>query len=301
MSPPNDGVLVVDKPIGPTSHDVVSVGRRALATAKVGHTGTLDPMASGVLVLVVGRATRLARYLSGDVKVYEAQVTFGRSTDTYDALGTTTLDTGRRPEREALAAALPAFTGAIVQTPPAYSAKKIAGEAAYKRARRDAPVLPASVPVTVHALDLMAYDHGVATFSLRVSAGFYVRSLAHDLGARFGTGAHLSALRRTRAGAFGLDEALAWEALARGGAAVQAAVIPIDRLLPEIPGIVLPAADAARVRHGQTVQARLPPGIPGSSLRLLDEGGRLIGMAEASPRPLDSPMPAVLQPVVIVG
>ncbi|HUU34762.1 MAG TPA: tRNA pseudouridine(55) synthase TruB [Vicinamibacterales bacterium] len=301
MSAPIDGVLVVDKPAGPTSHDVVSVGRRALGTPKVGHTGTLDPMASGVLVLVVGRATRLARYMSGDEKVYEAQVTFGRSTDTYDALGATTLDTGRQPERDALAAALAAYTGPIVQTPPAFSAKKIAGEAAYKRARRDAPVLPDPVAVTVHALGLTAYDRGIATLTLRVSAGFYVRSLAHDLGTKFGTGAHLSALRRTRAGAFGLDQAVPWETLAGGGAVVQAAVLPIDRLLPEIPGVVLAMPDATRVRHGQTVLALLPPGTQGSPLRLLDQGGRLIGIAKASPHPAAGPSPWLLQPVVIVG
>ncbi len=301
MSASSDGVLVIDKPAGPTSHDVVAVGRRALGTPKVGHTGTLDPMATGVLVLVVGRATRLARYMTGDVKVYEAQVTFGRSTDTYDALGATTADSGRYPERDALDAALTAFTGAIVQTPPAYSAKKIGGEAAYKLARRDEAVLPAPVTVTVHALALTDYAAGVATLTVRVSSGFYVRSLAHDLGARLGTGAHLSALRRTQAGAFGLNDALTWEALVAGGAAARAAVLPIDRLLPDVPSVTLTPADAARVRHGQTVQAGLPPGTAGPAIRLLGEDGRLIGMAEASPQPASSVAPSILQPVVILG
>ncbi len=301
MSAPVDGVLVVDKPTGPTSHDVVSVARRALGTPKVGHTGTLDPMATGVLVLVVGRATRLARYMAGDVKVYEARITFGRATDTYDALGAATLDTGRHPEPDTLAAALAAFSGPIVQTPPAYSAKKIGGEAAYKLARRDTPVLPAPVAVTVHALELIGYEQGVATLSVQVSAGFYVRSLAHDLGVHLGTGAHLSALRRTRAGAFGLGEALGWEALAGGGGAARAAVLPIDRLLPDVPSVVLPPEDAARVRHGRTVQALLPAGAGGRSVRLLDEGGHLIGMADASPGGPGSGGPALLQPILIVG
>jgi tRNA pseudouridine55 synthase len=301
VTPQVDGVLVVDKPTGPTSHDVVSVGRRSLGTSKVGHTGTLDPMATGVLVLVIGRATRLARYMSGDVKVYEAQVTFGRATDTYDALGTTTHETGQRPGRDALAAALAAFTGPIVQTPPAYSAKKIAGQAAYKLARRDEAVLPAPVTVTVHALELIAYDDGVATLSVQVSSGFYVRSLAHDLGTQLATGAHLSALRRTRSGAFHLGEALSWESLVGGGPAARAAVLPIDRLLPDIPAVTLAPAEVARVKHGQTVQAVLAPGLTGPTLRLLDEGGRLVGMAEASPQPATSVAPSVLRPVVILG
>lgn len=301
MTTPVDGVLVVDKPMGPTSHDVVSVGRRSLGTSKVGHTGTLDPMATGVLVLVVGRATRLARYMSSDVKVYAAQVTFGRATDTYDALGATTHDTGQHPGRDALVAALAAFIGPLVQTPPAYSAKKIAGEAAYKLARRDEAVLPAPVTVTVHALELRAYDNGVATLELRVSSGFYVRSLAHDLGAQLGTGAHLSALRRTGAGAFHLDQALSWEALVGGGPAVRTAVQSIDRLLPDIPAATLTPGEVARVKHGQTVQVVLPPGTTGPTLRLLDEGGRLVGIAEASPQPARSVAPSVLQPVVILG
>ena len=258
-------------------------------------------MATGVLVLVVGRATRLARFMSGDMKAYEAQVTFGRATDTYDALGATTQETGRHPGRDALAAALAAFSGPIVQTPPAYSAKKIGGEAAYKLARRDEVVLPAPVTVTVHGLELNAYDQGVATFSVRVSSGFYVRSLAHDLGTQLGTGAHLSALRRTRAGAFGLGEALSWGSLVSGGAVARAAVLSIDRLLPEIPAVTLAPADVARVKHGQTVQAVLQPGVTGPTLRLVDEGGRLVGMAEASPQPASSVAPSVLQPVVILG
>ncbi len=204
------------------------------------------------------------------------------------------------PGARTLAAALAAFTGAIVQTPPAYSAKKIGGEAAYKLARRDTPVLPAAVTVTVHTLDLTGYDHGVATLTLGVSSGFYVRSLAHDLGAQLGTGAHLSALRRTRAGAFGLEEALGWEALAGGGGTARAAVLPLDRLLPDVPGVVLTPEEASRARHGQTVQALVPGGASGRSLRLLDEAGHLIGMADASPERGDGG-PALLRPVVILG
>ena len=301
MSLAADGVLVVDKPSGPTSHDVVAVARRALGTAKVGHTGTLDPMATGVLVLVVGRATRLARYMAGDEKTYDAQVTFGRATNTYDALGAATLETGRHPDEAALVAALTGFTGRFPQTPPAYSAKKVGGEAAYKRARRDAPVRLEPVPVVVHALTLGHYADGVATLTVRASAGFYVRSLAHDLGALLGTGAHLSALRRTQAGAFALADALSWEVLARGGDAARAGMLPIDRLLPDLPGVVLSSDDVARARHGQTVQSPLPAEALAGPVRLVDELARLIGIAEVSPPTSARPALVTLQPVVILG
>ena len=300
MSARVDGVLVVDKPGGPTSHDVVSVARRALGTPKIGHTGTLDPMATGVLALVVGRATRLARYMAGDVKTYAAEVTFGRATDTYDAEGETTGETGRHPDPEALMTALAHFSGPLQQTPPAYSAKKIGGTAAYRLARGDTPVLPDPVAVVVHALVLSTYHGGVATLTLRVSPGFYVRSLAHDLGEALGTGAHLSALRRTQAGAFSLADAISWETLVRGGEPARVALLPIDKLLPDLPALVLSAADAARVRHGQTVQAAPLVAAPGTTVRLLDEAARLIGMAEAGPQP-DDGSPQLLQPVVILG
>ena len=299
MTAPVDGVLVVDKPRGPTSHDVVSVARRALGTSRVGHTGTLDPMATGVLALVVGRATRLARYMAGDVKTYEAEVTFGSATDTYDAQGTATLTTGRHPEREALVMALEGFSGSIQQTPPAYSAKKINGEAAYRLARRETPVLPAPVKVVVHSLTLDGYQHGMATLVVRVSAGFYVRSLAHDLGTQLGTGAHLSALRRIQAGAFGLSDATAWDTLKRGGDGARAGLRGIDQLLPDLPAVVLTSEDAVRVRHGQSVQVVLPPGGATAPLRLLDQDARLIGIAEAvAPAGAGA---TVVRPVVILG
>ncbi len=299
MTAPVDGVLVVDKPRGPTSHDVVSVARLALGTSKVGHTGTLDPMATGVLALVVGRATRLARYMAGDVKTYEAEVTFGSATDTYDAQGTVTLTTGRHPGREALVMALEGFSGSMQQTPPAYSAKKINGEAAYRLARRETPVLPAPVHVVIHALTLDGYQHGMATLVMRVSAGFYVRSLAHDLGTQLGTGAHLSALRRIQAGAFGLNGATAWDTLKRGGDGAREGLLGIDQLLPDLPAVVLSSEDAVRVRHGQTVQVVLPPGGATVPLRLFDQDARLIGIAEAM-----APAGAgatVVRPVVILG
>jgi tRNA pseudouridine55 synthase len=301
VSAPPDGVLVVDKSQGPTSHDVVAVARRALGTSRVGHTGTLDPMATGVLVLVAGRATRLARFMTHDIKSYVAQVTFGRSTTTYDAEGETTAETGRVPDRAALAALVATKDGPQLQMPPAYSAKKVGGEVAHKAARRDAPLVLAPVPVTVHALTLDACDGAVATLSMTVSAGFYVRALAHELGEALGTGAHLSALRRTRAGAFGLDDAVSWQALAtaaRGG--LTSALLPIDRMLPDLPAAHLPPEAVAKVRHGQSVQATITGDSAAGPVRLLDEAGHLIAMAEPA-GPSDGSARRFLQPVVVLG
>lgn len=303
MSASPDGVLVVDKPPGPTSHDVVSVARRALGTSGVGHTGTLDPLATGVLVLVVGRATRLARYMAHDVKEYVAQIAFGRATATYDAEGATTGETGRTPEPVAIAARLAAMVGPQLQTPPAYSAKKVGGEVAHRAARRDTPLAIPPVPVVVHALSLDAFEGGVATVSMRVSAGFYVRTLAHDLGEALGCGAHLAGLRRTRAGAFDLSGAVSWEALATAArGAMASAVVPLDDLLPDLPAAVLPAEAAARVRHGQSVQAAVSGGATATAgpVRLLDEDGHLLGIAEPSGAGAE-PSRRVLQPVVVLG
>lgn len=291
-----DGVLVVDKTAGPTSHDVVAVARRALKTSKVGHTGTLDPLATGVLVLVVGKATRLARFMSHDTKRYEARIAFGTATDSYDAAGQVIATTGRHPSPEALADALARRRGEQLQVPPAFSAKKVDGQVAHRAARAQAPLALAPVSVTVHELALIGYEHGIATVDLTVSAGFYVRSFAHDLGVALGTGAHLAGLRRTAAGAFTLAEALGFDVLASDQAAARTAVLGLERLLPELPGVHLTAADADRVRHGNPVGA--PPGLPdgSGSVRLLGPDGGLLALAESKPGP-----PRLLQPVVVVG
>lgn len=297
-----DGVLVVDKPPGPTSHDVVAVARRALATSRVGHTGTLDPMATGVLVLVAGRATRLAQFMAHDVKDYDAQVTFGRCTTTYDAQGETTAETGLTPDREALTAALARFAAAPLQTPPAYSAKKVAGEVAYRAARRDAPLTLAPVPVTVHALTLVDYAEGTAMLRMRVSAGFYVRSLAHDLGLDLGTGAFLAGLRRTRAGAFEAAQATGFEVLATAPRGLgRAHLQPLDGLLPDLAAAVVSAEGAARVRHGAAVQAPIVRPGRGDMVRLLDDAGQLLGIARPVGVAGGGTGPVFLQPVVVLG
>src|SRR5687768_4306565 len=168
-----DGVLVVDKPVGPTSHDVVATARRALRMTRVGHTGTLDPNAAGVLPLVLGCATRLARYLSSDAKEYEATIRFGATTNTYDAAGTIVSESGEVPSADALRAALERFRGVLQQMPPAFSAKKIDGAPAYQRARRDQPVELEAVAVTVFELELLTFEPPHARVRVLSSAGFY--------------------------------------------------------------------------------------------------------------------------------
>lgn len=294
----NAGVLVVDKPQGLTSHDVVAAARRALGERRIGHCGTLDPMATGVLVLAIGPATRFVQYLSGEAKRYEAVVAFGRETTTYDATGEVVAESSGRPTREAVEAALEAFRGTFPQTPPAYSAKKVAGVRAYTLARQGGDELPAlcPVPVTVHALALTAFDGERASLSMHVSAGFYVRSLAHDLGQALGTGAVLDALRRTRSGAFTVDEAVPFADLVQDSReALAERLLPMDALLPEVPAVTLSTDEVRRVRHGMDVP--LPAGwaSPPPLARLLDEQARLVALAVRGDRP------GFLHPSVVLG
>jgi tRNA pseudouridine55 synthase len=251
-----DGLLVIDKPEGPTSHDIVAQVRRLLNTPRVGHTGTLDPMATGVLPLVLGRATRLARFLTSSDKQYRAVVRLGQATETYDRLGETVGPAlGVQVTADDIEARLEAFRGEIVQTPPSYSAKKIGGVSAHRLARRGEAVTPAAVTVTVRALTLAAWD-GVDTVTLdvRCSAGFYVRSLAHDLGQALGCGAHLAALRRTASGDFTEQAALRLDPLQPDADAARAAVIPMAHLLPGFPTIQVSATGVARVATGQRIR-----------------------------------------------
>ena len=247
------GVLVVDKPEGPTSHDVVTLTRRVLGVSRVGHTGTLDPLATGVLPLVIGRATRLAQFLTASDKTYEARIAFGRSTDTYDARGKETSACDRRPTREQLDHALEKFRGEFEQTPPAYSAKNIGGERAYELARKGKTgTLPQPVMVNAHRLDVLAFDGETATLSMTVTAGFYVRSLAHDLGEALGCGAVLVALRRTRSGEFGPDAAVPLEEVLRSKREdVARRLIPLSGLLTDFPAVTLRGpATLERLKNG---------------------------------------------------
>ena len=284
-----DGVLVIDKPEGPTSHDVVAMARRALGEKRVGHTGTLDPLATGVLPLVLGRATRLVRFLSASDKAYEATVLFGVTTDTLDVTGEETSRSGASPSREALLAALRSFDGEQMQVPPAYSAKKVGGRRAYDFARRDEPVELAAVPVRVSRLELLESGNNRCRLSLTCSAGFYVRALVRDLGERCGTGATLEALRRTRSGEFTIDEAVPLEALEPPDPGSQIPdpglrplLIPMEKLLPGLPAVTVTAEGLTRVSHGQHVRpVDLAGAVPAGSsewIRLLDPSGALVGL-----------------------
>jgi tRNA pseudouridine55 synthase len=300
MTQPLDGLLVVDKPVGPTSHDVVAKVRRACRGARVGHTGTLDPMASGVLVLVIGRATRLAQFLSASDKSYEATVRIGIETDTYDAEGAAVAHAGapcagalddasrdvvvpRAPEVEQ---ALGQFRGTYDQRPPPFSAKKVAGARAYELARQQRPVALAPVPVAVHALELIACDGDLVRITVTCSAGFYVRVLAHELGRALGCGAHLAALRRTRSGQFGLEAAIPLERATAGADAVAASLVPLDAMLPEMRAARMTARGAERTRHGRALEpddidgwlGEPPATGPTGPVRLLDPDGHLVAI-----------------------
>jgi tRNA pseudouridine55 synthase len=290
-----NGLLIIDKPAGPTSHDVVARVRRALRTKRVGHTGTLDPLATGVLPLVVGSATRLASLLSGADKEYVATIRLGRVTDTYDAAG---LD-GPPPEPPAgidagaLDAALNQFRGTFQQVPPAFSAKKIGGVPAYKLARRQTPVQPAPVEVTVRDLTLERYAEGLARVRVTASAGFYVRSLAHDAGQRLGCGAYLETLRRVRAGSYAEDSAIPLDDVERESAAAGRWIIPMEQLLPEIPAVVLSDWEVRRATHGNEIMSEDVTGAGptcAAKYRLLDANGRLIAIAETLPSGLLHPV-----------
>jgi tRNA pseudouridine55 synthase len=304
-----DGLLVIDKPPGPTSHDVVARMRRVLGERRIGHTGTLDPAASGVLPLVLGRATRLARFLSAGHKRYEAVVRFGVATDTYDGEGTPvgTVRTGMTPAREALEAALDAFRGTFLQQPPPYSAKKIAGRRSYEMARAvypldDAPALPAPVTVTVHRLEITRIEDDDVTLDVECSAGFYVRALANDLGRLAGVGGHLAALRRTHSAGLTLDDSMPLEFAERSREDTLAAVVSIDSMLPSLKAVTLTDEGVLRAVHGRDIgrsevatESLLETAVSQMTLvRLIDELGRLVAIAEPSS------VPGLLHPAVVL-
>lgn len=283
-----DGVLVVDKTEGPTSHDVVTFARRSLGVSRIGHTGTLDPMATGVLPLVVGRATRLAQFLTASDKSYEATIAFGRTTDTHDAAGKITSTCDRRPTREQLESALIEFRGTFDQTPPVYSAKNIDGERSYELARKGKTATmprPKAVPVTVKRLEILSFDEETARLAMQVSAGFYVRALAHDLGQALGCGAVLIALRRTRSGEFGLDRAVPLaDVLQSSRESLAERLVPFRELLPELPSVTLRSAlQLQRLKNGVEMgPADLVAPLPALPpiVRLLNADGDLVGLAK---------------------
>ncbi len=251
--PPEGGVLLVDKPVGPTSHDIVARVRKVLGERRVGHTGTLDPFASGLLVLCAGPATRLVQYLVGADKEYLARARLGIRTETDDLDGavTDTDDTWRTLDRAAVEAALEGFRGESLQQPPAYSAKKIGGEAAHRRARRGETVELEPAPVTVHDIGLVELALPDVAFRVRCSSGTYVRALARDLGEALGTGAHLTELRRTRVGGWSVDDAV--DGGLADGIPHDAWISPLDALA-DWPRVLLEDDQAERLAHGQRLR-----------------------------------------------
>ncbi len=250
-----NGALVVDKPAGMTSHDVVARVRRIFSEKSVGHLGTLDPMATGVLPLVLGRFTRLAQFFADSIKGYEGEIRFGFATDTYDAEGEATTS-ARVVDGLTLQGILEVsrkLVGQQEQTPPPFSAKKIKGVPAYKHARKKQVVELTAVPIEVFEFDIVDFVNGRARFRALVSPGTYIRSLAHDLGRELGVGAHLSALRRTRAGEFAIADAHSLEGLEQMGEGRLGALVHPRRLLPEMPAVTVTDEIAAYIRNGRAV------------------------------------------------
>ena len=293
-----DGVLVVDKPRGITSHDVVAVARRALGEKRIGHTGTLDPLATGVLALACGRATRLVRFLSASDKDYEATIRFGLVTDTYDITGNTLERSEQHPEREAVVRAIAELRGKYLQVPPPYSAKKVDGTRAYTRARRNEPVALTPSLVFVERAEPVVFTDDSVTVAITCSAGFYVRSFAHELGGKVGTGACLEALRRTRSGDFSLQQAASLAVLSdtAGQHGLAHSIVAMGQLLPELAAVCVTESGRSHLAHGRELRSGgdyrsgigdRGSGISGSGLeswrnwvRVLDEEGCLLALAQ---------------------
>ncbi|HEU4631035.1 MAG TPA: tRNA pseudouridine(55) synthase TruB [Gemmatimonadaceae bacterium] len=270
---PGDALLLVDKPAGVTSHDVVSAARRALRERRIGHLGTLDPFATGLLVLLVGSATRLARYVAAEPKVYEAVVRFGAETTTDDIVGEPTRE-APPPPAAALAPAIARLTGELDQLPPAFSAKKVEGERAYRAARAGRPVELRPARVVVHEWRIHAFDGERLRATIRCGGGTYVRALARDLGRLTGSAAHLESLRRTAVGPFDVRDAVPLAELAdRAGAAL----LPTLRGLPDVPQQRLDEDARRRVTSGNAIAAET---LEGERAALVDADGSLVALAE---------------------
>ena len=284
---PLTGILVVDKPIGPTSHDVVALVRRLSGVRRVGHGGTLDPFARGVLPIFIGAATRVVEYHLGDAKSYRATVVFGARSTTDDLEGELTPADAAPPERAAVEAALGSLRGTIRQRPPAFSAVKVAGRRAYRAARAGEPIELPERTVTIQRLELTGWDDGdpgrpAAVLEVDCSAGTYVRSLARDLGEHLGTGAYLGTLVRTASGSFRLADALELDAVRSRSAAgeLQSVLLPIDHGLDRFPVQRLSDVEVAAVAKGQIVRpvAELPDD-PAERVRLVDGASHLVAIA----------------------
>jgi tRNA pseudouridine55 synthase len=291
-----DGAIIVDKPQGMTSHDVVNRLRRLSGTRKIGHLGTLDPMATGVLPLLIGRATRLAQFFLTAEKKYDARVRFGWATDTYDREGAPVSGPVHPSfSREELEAALAPFRGTFLQTPPPFSAKKIAGTPAYKLARKNIPVKLSPVEVQVFALDLDEFDGASARIRFHCSAGTYVRGVAHQVGQELRCGAFLESLRRTASGEFTEEQAVSLDELAKLAEAgrLPDALIPAARLLPQFLSASVDVLTVGQIRQGKDF--RLSPFLqtpPSKYVKALSQEGDLVAIGEAR-------LPHLYHPVLV--
>ena len=271
----DDGIINLNKPRGPTSHDVVSRVRALTGMRQVGHAGTLDPLATGVLLVCVGRATRLAEYLVQGRKTYRAGVRLGVATDTYDADGQVVAEAPVQVERAEVEGALAGFRGQTVQMPPAYSALKHAGTPLHKLARRGIEVPRATRQIEVFSLTLTSWEPPECVLEVTCSPGTYVRVLAHDLGQLLGCGAHLSSLTRLASGGFRLEDAVGLEELERGAAegCWRTWLQPMDAALARFPALHLDAAAAQRLCRGQRVD------VPDSPLAPVVDGQEVLARA----------------------
>ncbi len=287
-----DGLFLVDKPAGPTSHDVVARLRKALSLAKAGHFGTLDPLATGLLLVATGQATRLQAFYVGLDKRYEGRIRLGLATDTYDAEGSpASPEVEPHLDRADLDPAVRSLTGSLEQLPPPFSAKKIKGRPLYQYARRGDPVVARASKIQVYEFRIVNYASPFLDFAVHCSSGTYIRSLAHDLGRILACGAHLASLRRTRVGLFAIEDAVPLvdlEERSRAGNAPPS-MIPFDELVPGIPRAVLGEDAARRILHGGTIEraacaaagggddaASAPSG---SIYRMTDANGRFLALA----------------------
>lgn len=288
-----DGILIIDKPVGLTSHDVVARVRRTLKTRKVGHTGTLDPFATGVMVILVGRATRLAQFLDKDEKEYEAVIEFGYETDTGDLTGERSADSGMQNEeiveivnRTHWDDLFTSFRGDILQVPPMYSAKKISGKKLYEHARKGEVVEREPVKLVIKQLDLLRARNPVATapgsdtaISIRVvcSAGTYIRQLAEDIGRKIGVGAHLTELRRTRSGRFSLAEAVTLDQL-ENVENPESRLRPMELAVEHLPSMMLADDRVERTRNGLSTRVANCDYDDKASVRMVNETGDLVAI-----------------------
>ncbi|HWC66335.1 MAG TPA: tRNA pseudouridine(55) synthase TruB [Thermoanaerobaculia bacterium] len=280
-------LLLIDKPKGLTSHDVVERARRTTGEKKIGHTGTLDPMATGLLVLCCGRAARLQGFLTGLPKTYEGTITLGRATATYDAEGETTSEHAGpiAVSAEELERAAAKFRGEFEQSPPPYSAKKVGGRKFYEMARKGEDVPRAPKKVTVTRFELRPRGEKEVDFVLSCSSGTYIRSIAHELGEALGVGAHLSSLRRTRIGDFALGDAIplaTFEAAEEDVRVAPPHAIPLAMIPFTFPRMTVASLEAWKIRQGQAIPARLE-GAEGDWVSLLSPDGQMLALGQVTP------------------